>query len=191
MISRPLQILSIPHSGTSPSSSLRNASVDSHHLNKSPLIHVESLKRSDEDSERDRPNELTHSPHRGRDSGYGSPWKSQRMHAEDDLDVFGTFDPELDVDLCSSFPEHSSYNSPFDMMDDDHAIDSAATSLSETSSFRVPIWEDDWFKWRSQDQNNSDSEEEYVTNKKPSKGCDFGGGPEEGLHLKCSMVWVL
>lgn len=113
------------------------------------------------------------------------------LDAEDELDVFGTFDPELDADIYSSFPEHLPCNSPFDIANEGHTIDFATTTRSDLTSLHVPIWEDDWFKWRSQDHYDSDSEEDYATSKKSPKGRDFGGGPEEGLHLKCSMVWVL
>jgi len=175
-------------------------SADSHHQSRSPLAHIEW--QAHEDSER---NDLKRSGHKLSDSEQSNPWKCKNVYdshiEEDELEIFGSFDSEVDVDVCGTFPEYSAPSSPYNVDasrrfdvendDSDYVLDSPTSPSSTLTSPGIPIWEDDWFKWRSRDECDSDNDEDEVENKKMSKGSDFGGGPEDGLRLKCNMVWVL
>ncbi len=142
-----------------------------------------------EDNER---NDLKRSGHKLSDSEQSNPWKCKNVYdshiEEDELEIFGSFDSDVDVDVYGSFPEYSAPSSPYNE-DASRRFDVETTTRTMSwthqhplrptlTSQGIPIWEDDWFKWRSRDECDSDSDEDEVDNKKISKGSDFGGGPE-------------
>jgi len=202
MISRPSRILPTSHSDELPSPSALAPCADPHRQTRTPLAQIDWQAHEIDDGR--RRTGFTQTSQKISESEQGSPWKRNGLrdsHVDDDeLNIFGSFDEDEDdvnVNFVSSLSEYSAPNSPYkvdvwrqlNVKSGDYFLDSPSSPSSELTSPGMPIWEDDWFKWRSRDECDSD-DDDVPESKRSSKCGDFGGGPEDGLHLKCDMVWV-
>lgn len=137
------------------------------------------------------------------DQFLGTTSKTQDdINDEDEiLDFFGPFDMPLHVEsptvprgklpTSSSSSSASSFDEPYhfegEYSDEEHAP-ASPPGLASSRSPGKAFWEDEWFRWERREgsvvSNDGDAHDKVLPE------LEFGCGPEEGLDLKCEMVWI-